>query len=67
MTRSKSDVADDIVREATMYHGRSKLDERRRYPKGNYQTLDYKPKPVKRDRPKGTERFSTGGIVSLML
>ena len=67
LTRSKSDIADDIVRESTMYHGRSPIDERRRYKPGNYQTLDYKPKPVKRDRPKGTERFSTGGIVSLML
>ena len=67
LTRSKSDIADDIVRESTMYHGRSPIDERRRYKPGNYQTLDYKPKPVKRDRPKGTERFSTGGIASLML
>ena len=67
LTRSKSDIADDIVRESTMYHGRSPIDERRRYKPGNYQTLDYKPKPVKRDRPKGTERFSTGGIVSLVV
>ena len=67
INRSKSDIADDIVRESTAYHGRSPIDERRRYPKGNYQTIDYTvPLPAPR-RPKGTERFSTGGIVSLMV
>jgi len=71
INRSMSDISDDIVRESTAYHGRSKLDERRRYPKGNYRTLSSpSSKWVDRSKGKGPDRGpqrkNTGGIVSLM-
>jgi hypothetical protein len=72
INRSKSDIADDIVRESTMYHGRSPIDERRRYPKGNYRTLSspsskWVDKSKGKGPDRGQQRKNTGGIASLVL
>ena len=62
INRSKSDIANDIVRESTAYHGRSPIDERRRYPQKvkNGITRDF----TQTDYGKA---YNTGGIASLML